>query len=132
MIFYFSIFDVFIRTFRQSNIKKLVLCNNILETLPETVVQFELLAELDLSNNLLNHLPDSIGTHLTGLTHLSLRNNLISEPEFPKDLSGLARSLRYLNISGNRLAVVPPQILQLRGLSSSLFSVFISKVFNSK
>lgn len=86
-----------------------------METLPETVLQLRNLAELDLSNNVLSFIPESIGTELPNLTHLILRNNLISDSEFPKNVTGLARSLRYLNISGNRFSIVPPQILQLTG-----------------
>jgi leucine-rich repeat protein SHOC2 len=95
---------------------KLVLCNNILEVLPESVLQFGNLASLDLSNNRLTFLPESLGTQLTNLTHLIIRNNLISDSEFPKDLSGLARTLKHLNISGNRFAAFPPQLLQLTGI----------------
>ena len=112
----------FYSIFRKTGIKKLVLCNNIMETLPETVLQLRNLAELDLSNNVLSFIPESIGTELPNLTHLVLRNNLISDSEFPKNVTGLARSLRYLNISGNRFTIVPPQILQLTGtIHISLF-----------
>ena len=103
------------RPFRISQVKKLVLSNNSLELLPESVIQFRNLAELDLSNNGLTFLPESFGTELPGLTHLAVRNNLITESEFPKDLSGLARTLKYLNLSGNRFASIPPQLLQLTG-----------------
>ena len=101
--------------FRLAEVKKLVLSNNSLELLPETVIQFRNLAELDLSNNGLTFLPESLGTQLPSLTHLAVRNNLITESEFPKDVSGLARSLKYLNLSGNRFSAIPPQLLQLTG-----------------
>jgi Leucine-rich repeat (LRR) protein len=70
-----------------------VLCNNALESVPETLLQFRNLAELDLSNNAVSFLPDSLAAALTGLTHLSLRNNRISDADFPKDLSGLVTIL---------------------------------------
>jgi len=108
-------------------VRKLVLCNNILEILPEQILQFRNLAELDLSNNVLSFLPDSLGTQLTGLTHLTLRNNLLSDSEFPKDVSGLARTLKYLNLSGNRFNAFPPQLLQLTGTQHSLLIAFVTR-----
>ena len=110
------VIETFLGLFRISQVKKLVLSNNSLELLPESVAHFRNLAELDLSNNGLTFIPESLGTQLTSLTHLAVRNNLITDAEFPKDLSGLARTLKYLNLSGNRFSTFPPQLLQLTGL----------------
>ena len=65
---------------------------------------------LDLSNNLLRSVPDNLCS-MTSLTQLFLRNNQIGDYDFPKSLAGLTK-LRDLNMSGNRLEAIPPQVIK--------------------
>jgi Leucine-rich repeat (LRR) protein len=92
--------------------------SNILETIPVSLFALKNLAELDLSNNVLCSIPDALGSELTNLTHLVLRNNMLTDTDFPKNLSGLARSLKFLNLSGNNLTSIPPPLLQLTGIQT--------------
>ena len=101
--------------FRQLSVHKLLLYSNILETLPCSLFELKNLAELDLSNNVLCSIPEALGSELTNLTHLVLRNNMLTDTDFPKNMSGLANSLKYLNLSGNNLTCIPPPLLQLTG-----------------
>jgi len=100
---------------RQFGVHKLLAYSNVLETIPVSLFALKNLAELDLSNNVLCSIPDALGTELTSLTHLVLRNNMLTDTDFPKNLSGLSRTLKYLNISGNNLTSIPPPVLQLTG-----------------
>merc|ERR1719154_175459 len=54
------------------------------------------------------------------INHLLATNNLITDNDLPKDMIGM-RSLRTLNLSGNRLTSFPPQILDI----SSLRNLFL-------
>ncbi len=54
------------------------------------------------------------------LTHLQLNNNLITETDFPKDTSRLAKTLKYLDLSGNRLTSIPPQVYEFTGKNFGL------------
>ncbi len=101
--------------FRQLAVHKVLAYSNILETIPVSLLSLKNLAELDLSNNVLCSIPDALGSELTNLTHLVLRNNVLTDTDFPKDMSGLAKSLKYLNLSGNNLTSIPPPLLQLTG-----------------
>lgn len=92
----------------------LKLDSNLLRDIPDILGSLISLTCLDLSNNLISQVGDSI-IHLTGLNKLILRNNELTEDGLPKDMIAL-RSLRTLNLSGNRLACVPPQLLDLTGL----------------
>jgi Leucine-rich repeat (LRR) protein len=65
-------------------------------------------------------IPDALGTELTHLTHLVLRNNMLTDTDFPKTFSGLAGSLKYLNLSGNNLTSIPPPILELTGVPGTV------------
>ena len=106
---------------RQLGVHKLLAYSNILETIPVSLFNLKNLAELDLSNNVLCAIPDALGSEMTNLTHLVLRNNMLTDADFPKDFSGLSRSLKYLNLSGNNLTSIPPAILQLTGTLTIFF-----------
>jgi Leucine-rich repeat (LRR) protein len=43
---------------------------------------------------------------------------MLTDTDFPKNLSGLARSLKFLNLSGNNLTSIPPPLLQLTGIQT--------------
>jgi len=88
--------------------------NNRLGAVPDVLACLKNITRLDLSNNFITTVCDAITT-LTSLTHLYLRNNMIQNEDLPKDMIGL-RSLRTLNLSGNRLDTLPPQILDIVSL----------------
>jgi len=95
-------------------IRQLMVTNNRLQILPDVVSHLIHLTKLDLSNNRLSSVCDAI-CELSGLTHLYLRNNLLTENTLPKDMIGL-RSIRTLNLSGNRITCLPQQVLDLVSL----------------
>ena len=94
-----------------SRVERLLLYNNRLENVSVVITAFSNLSVLDLSNNLVRRLPEGLA-FMTGLTQLFLRNNLIGDNDFPKSLESL-RSLRDLNLSGNRLTTIPRAVLQI-------------------
>eukprot|EP00092_Neocalanus_flemingeri_P032896 GFUD01035778.1.p1 GENE.GFUD01035778.1~~GFUD01035778.1.p1 ORF type:complete len:398 (-),score=89.49 GFUD01035778.1:248-1390(-) len=100
-------------------ITNLLVTNNHLSTVPDIVSHLSNLTRLDFSNNHIKLVCDAI-TGLASLTHLYLRNNLITDNDLPKDMIGM-RSLRTLNLSGNRLTCLPPQLLDI----SSLRNLFL-------
>jgi len=100
-------------------INQLLVTNNHLSTVPDIVSNLTNLTRLDFSNNSIKLVCDAI-TSLNSLTHLYLRNNIIADNDLPKDMIGM-RSLRTLNLSGNRLTCVPPQLLDI----SSLRNLFL-------
>jgi len=95
-------------------INHLVVANNLLSTVPDIVASFSNLTRLDFSNNSIQLVCDSI-TNLTSLTHLILRNNHIADNDLPKDMIAM-KNLRTVNLSGNRLTCVPPQLLDIVSL----------------
>jgi len=95
-------------------IQQLLVTNNRLSSIPDVVSRLKNLTRLDLSNNSISLVCDAV-TEMTSLTHLYLRNNQITDNDLPKDMIGL-RSLRTLNLSGNRLTCLPPQLLDIVSL----------------
>jgi len=90
--------------------------NNFISLLPDTVAMFTNLSKLDLSHNRLTSLPDSL-TNLVNMTHMILTDNLLTEDDLPKSMSMMTK-LRTLNMSGNQLEIIPPQILEITSLRS--------------
>eukprot|EP00092_Neocalanus_flemingeri_P025324 GFUD01027459.1.p1 GENE.GFUD01027459.1~~GFUD01027459.1.p1 ORF type:complete len:396 (+),score=86.26 GFUD01027459.1:54-1190(+) len=107
------------KTRTHEKITNLLVTNNHLSTVPDIVSHLTNLTRLDFSNNHIKLVCDAI-TGLASLTHLYLRNNLITDNDLPKDMIGM-RSLRTLNLSGNRLTCLPPQLLDI----SSLRNLFL-------
>lgn len=97
-----------------NKINHLIVANNLLSTVPDIVSNLSNLTRLDFSNNSITLVCDAI-TSLPSLTHLILRNNLITDNDLPKDMIGM-KSLRTLNLSGNRLSCLPPQLLDISSL----------------
>ena len=64
----------------------------------------------------LTSLPDSL-TNLVNMTHMILTDNLLTEYDLPKSMSMMTK-LRTLNMSGNQLEIIPPQILEITSLRS--------------
>jgi len=100
---------------RTNEILKFNLRSNHLAYIPETVRTFKNLVTLDLSDNQITFLPEFLGTEFPNLSVLELRNNLITTADIPKDLSSWKRNLKSLNLSGNRINVIPPQLFELTG-----------------
>lgn len=93
---------------------KLLLQHNMLLTLPFEIVKFSHLKSLDLSNNNLTHVNDFL-LQLPMLQSLYLHNNHLTDDGLPKDFPALS-NLRELNLSGNKLSRVPPQLYEMVGL----------------
>ncbi|KAG9160406.1 hypothetical protein Leryth_008810 [Lithospermum erythrorhizon] len=96
------------------------LSNNLLKAVPDSISGLEKLEELDLSSNLLESLPDSIGL-LFNLKSLNVsRNKLVALP----DSICHCRSLVELDAGFNQLAYLPTNIgyelVNLRKLSINL------------
>ncbi|XP_058803716.1 leucine-rich repeat-containing protein 58 [Phymastichus coffea] len=104
----------FVRTTSPGHVETLLLHQNRLSHIPDSVVMFSNLATLDVSNCGLQRLPDFLA-ELTHLVCLSAKNNALSNDSLPKSLERLP-NLRELNLSGNRLSEFPEQVLDLPGL----------------
>lgn len=89
-----------------NSIKKLILTNNQLTSLPEGIGSLSQLEELLLVSNKLTSLPESM-KEMIGLKVLNLDRNQLQE--LPAWLSKLT-SLENLNISANQLTTLPEEI----------------------
>ncbi|KAK8375808.1 hypothetical protein O3P69_008510 [Scylla paramamosain] len=94
--------------------KKLLLQHNMLLSLPFEITRFSSLLSLDLSNNNLTHVNDFL-LQLPELQSLYLQNNNLADDGLPKELYTLTK-LRELNLSGNKLTRVLPQLCEVAGL----------------
>jgi len=97
-----------------NKVNHLAVTHNLLSSVPDIISNLSNLTHLDFSNNSITLVCDAI-TSLPSLTHLYLRNNLITDNDLPKDMIAMT-NLRTLNLSGNRLSCVPPQILDIISL----------------
>ncbi|XP_030641521.1 leucine-rich repeat protein 1 [Chanos chanos] len=79
------------------------------------MLSLKALRKLDLSNNHIKKLPDTIGD-LGCLTELILHNNHLESFSEALCLSSLQRTLQHLDLSQNRLQVLPARFCQLREL----------------
>lgn len=95
-------------------LKELVLSNNLLTSISESIGQLIDLQSLDLSNNELTILPESIG-QLINLQSLDLSNN---ELTILPETFGQLTSLQSLDLSNNGLATLPESFGQLTNLVS--------------
>lgn len=85
------------------SLRRLDLSNCLLEAIPDELGSLRNLQHLHLHNNYLERLPDSF-QHLTALRELSLNNNkLCSLPDAFVRLTGL----KWLALNGNRLQALP-------------------------
>ena len=91
------------------NIVTLNLSNNQLTALPDSIGKLTNLVILNLSYNQLKELPPDIGK-LTNLTHLYISGNQLKE--LPPDIGKLT-NLTHLYISRNQLKELPPDIGKL-------------------
>lgn len=79
------------------------------------MLSLKALRRLDLSNNNIKKLPDTIGD-LGCLAELILHNNHLETFSEALCLSSLQRTLQHLDLSQNRLQALPLQFCQLREL----------------
>lgn len=91
--------------------ESMILRNNRLTILPDSVAFFTNLKTLDMSGNSLTFIPDSV-LMLKNLTSLIVKNNLLEDNGIPKNL-GLCKTLKEVNFSGNNLTRFPDQLLEL-------------------
>lgn len=97
----------------QSNLRELIANNNILETVPLRVgTELPYLKKLILHENRITTLPTQL-EGLTSLKHLSLSGNLL---EHIPSAIGTLRSLRVLQLSHNRLQELPSTVMFMRKL----------------
>ena len=90
----------------------LLLDDNQLTSLPDTIGTLKNLVTLDVYNNQLTSLPESIG-NLKTLENVSIRNNKLES--LPESI-GKLNNLGVLIIDGNRLTSLPESIGQLKKL----------------
>lgn len=96
------------------NYEIILLYNNRIATIPETISLFCNLKNLDISNNRLTSLPDVFKN--CPLTSLIAKHNQLTNESLPKSFFTAKSSLRELNLSGNQLIFFPEQILELTTL----------------
>lgn len=95
-------------------LSELILSNNLLQTIPNSIGNIVSLRILDLHNNKLNTLPESIG-NLINLISLDLENNsLITLPESLVNLP----KLKTLDLTNNKLIKLPNQMTKLTSLKN--------------
>ncbi len=92
---------------------ELDLSDNQLSTLPESITNLSNLTGLDLSDNQLSTLPESI-TNFSNLTELNLRYNQLST--LPESINNIS-NLTELNLSYNQLSTLPESITNLSNLT---------------
>lgn len=96
------------------NYEIILLYNNRIATLPDTISKFCNLKILDISSNRLKTLPDIFKN--CPLTSLIAKHNQLTNESLPKSFFTAKSSLRELNLSGNQLNFFPEQVLELMSL----------------
>jgi len=94
------------------NLKKLVINNTRIVSLPESMCKLKKLERLSLNRNQIINLPNSIGK-LKNLERLSLNDNQIIS--LPNSI-GKLKKLKYLSLRNNRLSKLPSTINKLTNL----------------
>eukprot|EP00253_Pinus_taeda_P008771 PITA_08771 len=97
----------------KSSSHKLDLSGLLLHSVPHEIAKLSsTLVNLDLANNNLQVLPDSV-TSLVNLTHLDIQSNQLTS--LPDSIGRLV-NLKVFNVSGNSLAMLPDSIESCRSL----------------
>ena len=103
--------------FYSQETESIVLKNNGLISLPESIGNLTKLIIISLSNNQLTSLPESIG-NLTKLIAINLGNNQLTS--LPESIGNL-QNLETLNLSNNQLTSLPESIGNLINLHDELY-----------
>lgn len=101
---------------RAKSIRALSLHHNNINVVPKSINVFASLITLDISNNNLHKLSDSM-IHLKQLRTFIAKNNDLNCKSIPKDFSRL-RSLEVLNLGANNFNELPPQFTELPRLKA--------------
>mgnify|MGYP005994644537 CR=1 FL=1 len=104
-----SIHDSFFEHINLQHVRILVLSQNAIPEIPESIAVLTELRELNLSNNLLTSFPPAL-VALTSLKKLDISNNMI-ESVLTDTLQNLT-ALVKLNLSDNKLHSLPPSLLE--------------------
>jgi len=99
-----------------AHVQALCLHHNVLTYIPNIISSYTNLRVLDVSNNELSAIDDLV-VRLTNLKTLIAKHNRLDNNSLPKDF-GLMQRLEELNLSGNALTTIPPQILELTNLKA--------------
>lgn len=87
----------------------MLLYNNRISSLPDSINHFVNLKILDVSNNALTILPDVL--QYCPLTSLIAKNNNLTNESLPKCFTSNNNNLKEFNLSGNNLNFFPEQVL---------------------
>jgi leucine-rich repeat protein SHOC2 len=96
----------------KTKLKRLIVRNCQLKSIPYVISQFKNITHLDLQHNLLREFPDNIG-YLKQMTELLLNNN---EIEIVNHYIGNLRQLAVLDLQHNKITKIPLQVAFLRQL----------------
>nr|AYH91784.1 leucine-rich repeat-containing protein 58-like protein [Pomacea canaliculata] len=99
---------------RAGELIALQLNNNEIRHLPETIGLFSKLITVDVSNNNMKSICDEV-CQLKHIRTFIAKNNQLTSNSLPKDF-GIIQTLEVLNLSGNLLSTIPPQITELERL----------------
>lgn len=97
--------------FERPPITHMILTNNNLQSLPEDMQRLSSLRELDVRDNELTNLPDTINQ--TELIDLNASNNQLNS--IPNAIGDM-QTLRYLDVSHNQITSLPESITNLQDL----------------
>jgi Leucine-rich repeat (LRR) protein len=96
-------------------IETIICYNNQLSSLPVSLIKFNNLSTLDISNNNLTSLNDEVFIQCP-LKSLIAKNNLLTNESLPKTFVSKSNQLREVNLSGNQLTHFPAQLLSLKSI----------------
>lgn len=99
---------------RAGELISLLLNNNEIRRLPETICVFSKLVTLDISYNNMTTVCDEV-CQLKNLRTFVAKNNHFTSQSLPKDF-GIMKTLEVVNLSGNVLEELPPQLTELERL----------------
>ena len=107
-----SLEDDLVEEIASRGVTELDLSNNLLPGLPQSVARFQTLRRLNLSSNQIRELPPEI-CQLTGLEALEVKHNLMKG--LPNKF-GRLKALKTLNLSSNQFDQFPGQLCELEEL----------------
>lgn len=106
--------QMYIKPLVLSEIENVYLHHNMLSTIPMAVLKFNNLKVLDISSNNLTKIPDVINQ--CPLVTLIAKNNKLTNESLPKVLFAKGKSIKEINLSGNRFEYFPEQLIELHSL----------------